>query len=482
MRFPSFLNGSYQSQSLTVDQEDLINWYVERTESPGATSDAALYPTPGVSTWSTPGVLGSGRGLFSLQYKGNERCFGVVGVTFYEFYDGLDPVDRGTVASDSNPVSIVSNGDAGGQIFISSGDNGYNFDLETNTLTNPLTSGVTKVGISYGYFVAFDAAASSGRISDLFDGTTWDPTQDFSRSIGPDPWLGMHITPYGYICLPGRSSGEFWYNAGTFPFPFAPDPSGLFSWGIAAPFSIAQVGSSVMWLGRAPAGGNQVVSATGFAPQRVSTPAIAHQIHQYSRVDDAIGQSYTEDGHTFFLLTFPSANITLCLDVSTGLWHKRGTWISSKARYASWEPVFHTFAFDKHLMMKRETGVVYQVSNAFPLDVDDRPIRRLRRTPALVDEHKRLMVPECEILLEPGLGVSSGQGSDPLVMLRVSDDGGRTFGTERTSSAGPQGQYQKRVVWWKLGQARNRVFEVVVTDPIVNWRIVDAYLTIERAA
>jgi hypothetical protein len=57
-------------------------------------------------------------------------------------------------------------------------------------------------------------------------------------------------------------------------------------------------------------------------------------------------------------------------------------------------------------------------------------------------------------------------GTDPTLMLRYSDDGGFTYHNEITASAGLIGQYGRRAIWRRLGTGRNRVWEVVMTDPV----------------
>jgi len=480
--FPPFIGGSYQSQSPIADQERSINWYPEIMEVEGATSRASLYPTPGVETFATVADVG-GRAMLGVTDIGVERCFGVLGSTLYEFYDdGSDPVSRGTVAIDANPATISTSGDGGRELLVTSGDVGYAYNLSTNALSTVVSSGATKGGTVFGYGVVFNIADSSIRISDQFDMTTWDATQTAQRTIGSDPWRTMHITPYGYICLPGTKSGEFWYNAGASPFPFQPEPSALYAWGIAAPFSIAQVGRSVMWLGQSPEGGYQVVSAQGFSPQRVSTHALEFQLSGYERVSDAIGQSYTEDGHTFYVLTVPSANITHVFDQTTaGIWHERGTWNSAAAEWNVWKPVFHAYAFGKHLMADRETGTIHRLSNTIATDVNGNGIRRVRRFPALVADREWLLHTRLRLLYEQGIGLTSGQGSDPMFMLRYSNDGGRTWGNERQIAAGKLGEYAWRADVRRLGRSRNRVYELSVSDPIVGWRLSEVYLDAEPA-
>ncbi len=106
------------------------------------------------------------------------------------------------------------------------------------------------------------------------------------------------------------------------------------------------------------------------------------------------------------------------------------------------------------------------------------PIRRMRRTPHLNVEHARLTFNSLEVLAQVGAGLLSGQGSDPQIMLRWSNDGGRTWSREHWTTLGRIGAYRTRVLWTRLGQARDRVFEVVVSDPVA-CSLITAYLNVD---
>jgi hypothetical protein len=105
-----------------------------------------------------------------------------------------------------------------------------------------------------------------------------------------------------------------------------------------------------------------------------------------------------------------------------------------------------------------------------------RPIRRLRRAPHLMNaDQLRQFYDVLEVLLEQGRGVATGQGSIPKAMIRVSRDGGQTWGREYAISATPIGRYLQRVLLRRIGQARDVVFELNVTDPIA-WAVIGASL------
>lgn len=483
-QYPLFVNAAYESQSPIADDERLVNWYVEQIESPGGKVRSALYPTPGVDAFVTVDKVG-GRAMFSQA----GRCFAVVGPTLYELFANGTATSRGTVALDTNPAFIVSNGDGGQQLFIVSGRKGYTYDLNTNTLTQTVGAGGSNLtsafadfaGSLYGYFVALDVSDSRFYISDLLNGSTWDVTQFAERTIGPDPWVSMYTNSFGQIWLFGGQTTEVWYNTGASPFPFAPDTSGLMAFGCAAPYSVREANDQMVWLATTSNGGYQVMAAKGFNPQRISTYALEYAIANYTTISDAYGETYNDLGHVFYLLTFPSENVTWCYDFRTNLWHERGTWDVQANQYDAWRPQWHCFAFNKHLMADRDTGTIYHMTSQSSTDVDGLYIRRVRRAPAVFTENKKVKVPKIEIFLESGLGLTAGpsgspvQGQDPMLMIRASADGGKTWGVEREASAGAIGEYSKRVLFWRFGQVRDRVFEIVVSDPIP-WRVLDSFI------
>ena len=114
-------------------------------------------------------------------------------------------------------------------------------------------------------------------------------------------------------------------------------------------------------------------------------------------------------------------------------------------------------------------------------DADGGPIRRLRRSPHLSVDDDWLFYHSFQVILETGQGLSSGQGSDPQLMLRWSNNGGKTWGNEHWVSSGEIGEYGTRALWRRLGRGYNRVFEVAVTDP-VPWRGIGAYMDVAKGS
>jgi hypothetical protein len=477
MLYPGFVSGSYESQSPFADLEKTVNWYPEPLESKSVPWDAALYPCPGFKEYVTVANVNT-RALFSMA----GRVFAVIGNKVYKLTSSntATAVTTPTVANDPNPAQIASNGDAGGQLLIASGTNGYLLTISTNTLSTiaNLASKCTMAGMIDGYFLAFDSANSKFYISGLNDGTTWDATQFAQRSIAPDPWKAMVVDGSRQIWLIGEQTGEVWYDAGTSPFPFAPVPGAVFGYGTPAPFSVKLAGSMMCWLSQTSDGAGIVVGATGVTPQRISTYAVETAIASYARssiITDAEAVVYSEAGHTFYCLSFPSANKTWVFDLTTGLWHQRGVWDEAEGDYDVWAPRNHCYGFGKHLIGDRTTGKICTMDTSFTTECDSSTMRRLRIPPPMFRAPgvRRMFVSRMELILESGLGLSSGQGSDPQVMLRSSVNA-KTWSDERLAAAGAVGAYDAQVVWTRLPSSLKMwVPEITVTDPIP-WRIMGA--------
>jgi hypothetical protein len=475
---PGFIGGAYAGANPVSAHETLINWYPSMVETPGGVAPAELLPTPGASLFGTA-TVGGGRAAWA----GDGRCFVVFGNTLFEVFSDGTVTSRGTLATDDNPATISTNGDAGNQLLVTSGGNAYCYDLTTNTLTLELTGGVLQGGVVDGYGVVLVTTAGTAQfqISDLFDLTTWDPLQFAQRSIQPDLWRAMLVDPYGYISLLGSKTSESWNNVGTSPFPFAPDRSGLMEEGIAAPFSAKQAGKHKVWLATNANGGYQVLAAQGFTPRRISNHGIERAIAGYADVSDAFADTYEAEGHAFYLLTFPSAGVTWCYDFATQLWHRRGTWITGAFTY--WRPAFHCFAFGKHLAVDLDSTSVLEIDDATATDVDGLPIVRERQFSAGGRENSRVFFDHLEILAESGVGLTSGNAADvdPRLMLEVSDDYGRTFGPERTASVGARGEYGRKCEWWGLGSGCGRVYRLRASAA-VPWRLTAAYQRVRASA
>jgi hypothetical protein len=305
-----------------------------------------------------------------------------------------------TIAQDANLAQIVYNGPTGGQLCIASGTNAYNYTIATDTLLTVLTAEATQVGMLDEYFLALNMATGKLRLSNLNDGTTWDPTQFAFRSAQPDPWQAFIVNAPDIILL-GELTGDVWYDAGTSPFPLAARTGLTIQYGIAAPFSLAVTGGEVLWLSKNKDGAGLVVSMRGYSPQPISSVELATALSTYQRtstIADAEAMVFQIEGHTCYVLRFPSANHTWMYDLTTQVWTELGKWNTATNDYDIWAPRVHVYAFGKHLTGDASTGTLSVMDVTNGTELDGTAIRRLRRGPVLIHEDQRIPVKKFEVL------------------------------------------------------------------------------------
>jgi hypothetical protein len=454
--YPGFLGPSYQSISYMADSERLINRFVERNESDSAPTPGALLQCPGFSLVANPDPS-AGAGTFSQ----NGRTFFIAGSNFYELNadDTTTKWNTDPLARDTHPATFMSNGDAGHQIGITSGDHFYVFDLTLHTFVEPLTSGATMCGFLDGFGFILDATNSILQVTAFEDFTAIDPGNIQQRTTGSDPWVALYVVNR-LVYLLGERTSEVWYDAGTAPFPLAPIQEAFMQQGCAAPFSGARLGTALIWLSHNEQGRGQIVSATGYTPGRVSTHAVEGKISTYDTLSDAVAFSYQENGHTFYVLTFPTPGRTWCYDQATGLFHERLYWDTTTAEWLAYRPMFYAHP-ERSLVQDRLTGAIYRIGTDLFTDVDGAKIRRVRQPPRLSFDQKRFVTHAIQLVSDNGLG--GPVGDDAVVIRQTSKDGGKTWGDEQWASMGAQGEYAYRTRWTQCGQARNRVDRFIDT-------------------
>jgi hypothetical protein len=479
-QYAGFVGPAYKSASFMADDEQCINLYPEQIESPAPASPWCLMPCPGFTTLtSVPQAPGRGH------YEQGGLTLFIAGFAFYEYNVTANTTTlRGTVQADQFPATFSSNGDAGGQIFITSGDQGYIYDVNTHAFTTVLNSGARFGDYLDGYFLALDATTSTLQISNLLDGLTWNPLLIAQRTAGSDPWKAMKVCNR-LIYLLGEQTSEVWWNDGSFPFPFAPIQEAFMEQGIGAPFSLALLESdnvgSLLWVTNNAQGRGMVVRTNGYTPGRVSTHAIEFALQGYSDTSDIIADGYQEQGHPFYVMTAPTGDQTWAYDARTSLWHERASWdIVTGTKHAS-RGMWFSNTGTQNLSLDRNTGAIYTMATTIYTDVGGAVMRRVRQPPRLSFGQKRFTTNFLQIVMDVGQGLITGQGDDPTLMLQSSRDGGKTFSAERWKSAGAIGRWDTRVVWHQLGQARNRVDRFVMTDP-VPWRLTDALIDVNIGA
>ena len=410
----------------------------------------------------------------------------------------------------------------------------------TLSTSSTVAVGVTMYGLNFSVLPSTDGAFSGANTVDVIDNyivynnpTTqqWgstdllspiSPNTSYSLKDGAPDDLVALIVDHREVYLMGEISSEVWTDVGAVPFPFQRIPGTSTQHGIAAPFSLYRLGNSFAYVSRNNRGQAQIMQMNGYIPQRISTHAVENTLaNKY--VGDAIAWTYQLEGHEVFVVTFPSLELTWAYDATTQMWHK---WLYTANDSTYQRHRGNCCATFQGLVIvgDYENGKLYELDKTNYTD-DGQNIRRLRRAPHLVTEFQRQYFDELQIQFQPGVGTTGLSGpaqvtssntvylgntytitasgelnievektyilatqqsisyvttDNPQAMLRWSNDGGSTWSNEHWTSVGQLGKYKNRAIWRRLGQARDRIFEVSVSDP-VNFVIISANLKMQGA-
>lgn len=455
-----FVGGSWEAKSKNVNAQACINLYPETGGYEGK-SIMALYHTPGLELFATLG----GDQVRGTHHVPSSNLFAVSGNTFYEVNRAGVVTVRGTLNSTTGRVSMDNNGLLEGkQIMIVDGTDGYIYNLSTEVFTQITDSafpGADTVTYIDGYFAINKPDTGRWYVSALLDGLSWNSSDYVTAESSPDSLVAV-LNIQGTVHAFGRYTTEIYYNSGA-TFPFDRISGGIMKWGLEARFSLAEADNTAYWLGRNETGGHIILRKEGYNAMRVSTHAIETAMEKMTTTSDAFSYAYTEEGHTFYVITFPTGNQTWVFDITTGLWHQRQSYkAGGSIRHRA---NAYVGFIGEHIVGDFESGKLYKMKTDVYTDDGD-PIERIRRTQRVHDRDNNIAYPIVDIDIETGVGLTSGQGEDPQAMLRWSNDGAHTWSNERWVTIGKKGKYKDRARWTRCGFGRDRVWELKITDPV----------------
>jgi hypothetical protein len=462
--------------------------YPERVKSSNPEAQYCLLDGPGSELFTTlPG--GSINAIYCEPATG--RVFAVAGTTLNEVFSDqtfhtYSNLDGGyyTFASNSEQVMITCAG----------AHTGYIFTLATNLLQKISSAGflgADSVQMIDNYFITRLPDSRQFQISALLDGLTWDAADVAFAEGGPDNLVG-DLADHKTLWLFGSRRAEVFQDTGAALFPFERLNTVYLEQGLGASKSLIQLDNTIYWLGANQHGNARVFRADGYTPIGVSNRAVEWWFSQYAKrggISDAVAFGYQdEDGHSFYVITFPSITCepdatstmvdgvvngaTWVYDVTEQMWHERQYLDPATGKFGRALSTYHTFAFGKHLVGGGDaTGNVYEMSTDIVTD-NGNVRKRTRRAPHIVDELSVIVYSYLELSAQVG----NGPVDDPnnTVVLRVSNDGGKTWSNEYPKPLGDIGEYNTIIKWKSLGRSRRRSYEVSTTvKASVCW--VDAY-------
>ena len=369
--------------------------------------------------------------------------------------------------------TILSNGYSnfiGLTAYIVDGQNRYFYNVYSNTFVQLPSSdgpwqGANVCDVVDNYIIYNQPGTQNWAATDL--NSCYSTNAYYGAKDGsPDPLVSL-IVDHRQVFLLGEFTAEMWTDVGNvipgiISFPFQRVTGTSVQHGIAAPFSVARFGEQFAFVSQDYRGQNIIGVMQGYSFKRISTHAVEQTLmNQY--IADAIAYTYQLDGHEFYVVTFPTINITWVFDLASEMWHKWLSWDGTQfnRHRSNCGAIFNNV----YLVGDYANGQIYQLDNAVYTEAGN-TIRRLRRCPHLVTDLQRQYFAELQIQFQPGVGLENGQGQNPQAMLRWSNDGGSTYSNEHWCTIGAVGKYRNRAIWRRLGTARDRIYEVSISDPV----------------
>lgn len=520
MQIP-FVGPTYNGRSFAVDSSRSINFFPEINQESNKAS--ALIGTSGTRLWKRFGTK-----PIRAMYRFANYLFVVCGTELFRVDNKGSVTTVGELNTNTGYISFSDNGVSaqgvgGDQMTIIDSTYGYVYNVRDNSLVGHpspnFPSPVKAVAYMDGYTIA-----SSGNmgitVSELYDASTYNGLAIAAAIATPDN-ISSIVNLHQQLFIIKEYSTEVWYNTGTATqdgCPFARVSGAVIDYGTLAPYSVARGNNSIYFLANQRIGDGSgsfvgVVELNGYTPQLITPPSIIYQMSKYT-VEDSFAFCYLQEGHLFYQITFPSDNVTFVYDAATKMWHERSTYTGkgevtfdedgnptpridipkvTNRHLAS----CYSFFGGKHLVGDYRTGNVYEMSSEFYND-NSEPIISTRITPIVFDPNDNLNVFTSKIIVtgESGVGDDSyyanpsGIGElldgsffldgltylgstieittagDPQARLSWSDDSGKTWSNEYPASMGRIGEYSSRMVWRRLGFAKNRVYKLKISSAV----------------
>lgn len=443
-----------ETRSGAIGLERVTNLYPQASPQ-NAKGPVALLPTPGLSSWTTVGD-GPIRGM---RLMGSD-LFVVSGAELYA-------INTNKVATLVGPVAgvgychMIQNGT---HVGIATSTTAYAAD--SSSIVSLTQSGLNGAAYQDGYGLFTQYGTQFLWITNLDDMTTISGTDFTSADALPDNVVSV-ISDHREVWVFKEKSTEIYYNSGASAFPFA--RSQVIERGCYASATPAKAENVVYWL----ADDLTVRRAGGYQPEQISPPWIDRLISNASSPSTAVGFTYDQSGHTFYCLLF--SDLSLIYDATTGMWHDRKSPSLDRWRASCFEE-----AFGNKLVGDYSTGAIYSLDESVYTDNSTAITRTVTSAPVYMSGN-RFATHEFVVDFEGGVGLTSGQGSDPQAMLEWSDDQGNTWSNERWVGMGKIGEYARRARWNRLGSSRERTYRLSVSDP-VNVVIVGAHARVEPRA
>lgn len=459
------IGGDSPDRSIAVSNERTIGMFLSQ-KNRNAKAPVVMHSFGGVVK---KGTAGNGPCRTPHMVRWNQKLYGVFG-------DQLVSIDKfnvvtviGTLNTGSGTVVVARGRD---YIALVDGTNGYSYDGTTFSVITHAAFIDTATHIVYkdGYFIINDPATDRFYISSLEDPTTWNALDFAVAEVQPDKGLALAVTNDELVIF-GDETTQPYFNTGDEDFPFTSNQVGVLDIGIAAPHSLARSAEGLFFVSLKPEGGISVTQVGDQFSGVISTDERNWRVSKLSNPFDAVGFTYSQDGRSYYVLNFIEDKITMIYSLADRQWSER------KSGDTRWLISGHGYLNNKNIVGSYNSNKFYELSSSV-FDEDGESLLRQHITAVIHHQERMMSFGRLVLSVQTGVGTLSGQGKNPQIKMRYSNDDGETWSTPEFMPLGKQADGRTRVIFSKLGRSYKRIFELTVTDP-VDFTLIDGFVEVK---
>ena len=365
--------------------------------------------------------------------------------------------------------------------------------------SNQTFQGATSLAFINGFIVA-TIPRGLGKSYDIiwsnrYDALTWSGLSVAKAESDTDAIQAV-IAQKTAIFLFGTRTVEAWSDTGDVASPLQRQAGNVVTYGVVSPRAVAVANNGIYFVSSSLNGESFVFYLDGSGGvNRISTYPVEYFLSRNADLlNDAIMSVQIEAGHEFVVLNFnpkdiKSVGTTWVYDVREGVWHERQSYRRDWERvdgedYMRHRANFRTYFNNTHIATDHTRPWLYVESINITSDDND-PIRRRRVSGHLYDKLNRLVYNAFQLDIQVGSGLTDYSenaitGADNKVSLSYSSDGGHTWSDAVEKVFTTLGIYKNRLIWYRLGMARDRVFKVDITANATIC-IINAYMNVTGA-
>ncbi len=459
--------GFYKDKVAPLSSQRCINWIPTVAEGPALNNKSLKQPSGIVQVVQTS--LGACRGAHVI--KGVP--FFVMGNTLVSLNQNSTINTHGTITGVVR-VSMADNGT--NLVIVVPGGNAYGFNNETNALTqitDPDFQTSDSVLFYRGFFVFTTTDGKQLFVSNLNAPLTFDAL-DFGSAEGDPDRIVTQILTNDELSIIGAETTEVFRNVGGADFPLQVIPGAYTEKGAHSKYGVIKFDNTYMFIG----GGENELSAiwrqtSSSSAVKVSTDAIDNEIQKFTKdeIAEAFVTTYAKDGQFLAVFTFNSNRIpgkTFVYNGTASSLTGASVWFEFQTgmKDAPWRVNAIVKAYGRLYCGDAIDGRIGELVDNVYTAYGDNVLRSATLKP-IAENGIAIFAGELEATFQAGVGLTTGQGSNPVAMMEFSDDGGFNYFGVFKRPIGKIGDYGHETIWNRQGRFPDaRTIRFSITDPV----------------